>query len=235
LVGAIKGYTEAEKMDLFQDILAQGRKSLSEHESKQFLASYGIPATREVLVSAPSDLIQACKAIGYPLVMKGCSPHLTHKTERGAVRVDIRNDDEALRAFTEIKGSMGPQDGDVLVQELVAGKRELMAGLTRDPQFGPCVMFGLGGIFTEILKDVAFRVAPLEPRDALDMMTQIRARRILEATRGMEAVDLDALGSILIAVGQIGLENPRIQEIDINPLIIRDSRPVAVDALVVLN
>jgi len=222
-------------MDSFHHILAQGRTVLSEHESKQFLASYGIPATTEVVISEPSQLISACKEIGYPVVLKGCSSQLSHKTERGAVKVDIRSDDEALRAFTEIKRSMDLQEGGVLVQELVKGKRELMAGLTRDPQFGPCVMFGLGGIFTEILKDVAFRVAPLEPRDAMDMLTQIRGRRILEAARGMEAVDLEAMASILIAVGQIGLENPRIQEIDINPLIIRHGKPVAVDALVVLN
>jgi acetyl-CoA synthetase (ADP-forming) len=208
---------------------------LSEHESKEFLASYGIPATREILINGPSELMRACTEIGYPLVLKGCSPQLSHKTERGAVKVDIRSDDEALKAFTEIKKSMDSQEGGVLVQELVTGKRELMAGLTRDPQFGPCVMFGLGGIFTEILKDVAFRVAPLEPRDAMDMMTQIRGRRILEATRGMEAVDLEAMASILITVGRIGLDNPRIEEIDINPLIIRNGRPVAVDALVVLN
>ncbi len=218
-----------------QHILVQGRQTLSEHESKQFLASYGIPTTREVLINKPSELSSACKEIGYPLVLKGCSPQLSHKTERGAVRVDIRTDDEALKAFTDIKRSMDSQEGDVLIQELVTGKRELMVGLTRDPQFGPCVMFGLGGIFTEILKDVVFRVAPLELRDARDMMSQIRGSRILEATRGMEPVDLEAMASILITVGRIGLENPRIQEIDINPLIIRNGSPVAVDALVVLN
>ncbi|MDQ7781288.1 MAG: acetate--CoA ligase family protein [Desulfomonilaceae bacterium] len=222
-------------MDSIQNILAQGRKTLSEHESKQFLASFGIPAAREILVGDTADLVTACKDIGYPLVLKGCSPHLSHKTERGAVRVDIRNEEEALQAFDEIKRSMAPDEVSVLVQELISGTRELMVGLTRDPQFGPCVMFGLGGILTEILKDVAFRVAPLEPGDAMDMMMQIRGRRILEAIRGMEAVDLDAMASILMTVGQIGLENPRIQEIDINPLIIRSGRPVAVDALVVLN
>ncbi|MFH1112451.1 MAG: acetate--CoA ligase family protein [Pseudomonadota bacterium] len=222
-------------MDSIRHLLAQGGRTLSEHESKQILASYGIPAARELLVHNTADLLAACKEIGYPVVLKACSPQLSHKTERGAVKVDIRTDNEALKAFTEIKRSMGPHEGGVLVQELVPGKRELMVGLTRDAQFGPCVMFGLGGIFTEILKDVQFRVAPLEPGDAMDMMTRIRGRRILEAARGMQAVDLEAMTSILITVGQIGLENPRIQEIDINPLIIHNGSPVAVDALVVLN
>jgi len=117
---------------------------------------------------------------------------------------------------------------------MVNGQRELVVGLTRDPQFGPCVMFGLGGIFTEILKDTAFRVAPLEKCDALDMMQEIKGRKILEAVRGMEPADLDALSQILINVGRIGIENDQIKEIDINPLILSGARPVAVDALVVL-
>lgn len=222
-------------MDPIQDIIDQGRNVLSEYESKQFLASHGIPITREVLVNDGSDLVAACREIGYPLVLKGCSPHLSHKTEQGIVRVDIRGDEEAAQAYEEIKQGMDSSGGDVLVQEMVRGKRELMVGLTRDAQFGPCVLFGLGGIFTEILKDVAFRVAPLEPRDATDMMKQIKAHRILESVRGMEAVDLDAMTKILITMGRIGLDNPRIQEIDINPLIVRNGKPIAVDALVVLN
>ena len=222
-------------MESIQHIISQGRNVLSEYESKQFLASYGIPITHEMLVTAASDLTAACREIGYPVVLKGCSPDLSHKTEQGIVRVDIRSDDEAGVAYTEIKKSLNSHGGDVLVQEMVKGKRELMVGMTRDPQFGPCVMFGLGGIFTEILKDVSFRVAPLEPRDAMDMMHDIRGNKILGAVRGMEAVDLDAMSTILTTVGRIGFENLQIKEIDINPLIIRKGRPVAVDALVVLS
>ena len=110
-----------------------------------------------------------------------------------------------------------------------------MVGLTRDPQFGPCVMFGLGGIFTEILKDVSFRVAPLEKRDAIDMMREIRGNKILDAVRGMDAADLDQLSDILINIGKIGLEQEHVKEIDINPLILTGSKSVAVDALVVLD
>jgi len=123
----------------------------------------------------------------------------------------------------------------VLVQEMIKGQRELVVGLTRDPQFGPCVMFGLGGIFTEILKDISFRVAPLEKHDALEMMREIKGHKILDAVRGMPAADIDALADILIAVGRIGLENDDVKEIDINPLILQGSKPVAVDALVVLD
>lgn len=110
-----------------------------------------------------------------------------------------------------------------------------MTGLTRDAQFGPCVMFGLGGIFTEILQDISFRVAPIEKSEVLDMMDEIKARKILEAFRGMPAVELDQLANIVIKVGRIGLDEAKVKEIDINPIIISGSRPVAVDALIVLN
>jgi acetyl-CoA synthetase (ADP-forming) len=118
---------------------------------------------------------------------------------------------------------------------MVRGSRELVVGMTRDPQFGPCVMFGLGGIYTEILRDVSFRVAPLEKRDALQMTQEIRGRKILESVRGMPPADMEALCRILIQVGQIGMEHGAIKEIDINPLILSGSQPVAVDALVILR
>jgi succinyl-CoA synthetase beta subunit len=221
-------------MEIIEKAIKQRRKTLSEHESKQLLSLYDIPVTREILIEDIKDLPGAVDEIGFPLVMKGNSSSITHKTEKGLIRVDIRNEKEARAAFTEIMGKMQGEGEGVLVQELVKGQRELVVGLTRDPQFGPCVMFGLGGIFTEILKDIAFRVAPLEKRDALDMMQEIKGRKILESVRGMEAADLDSLSQILINVGRIGLENEQVKEIDINPLILKGARPVAVDALVIL-
>ncbi len=222
-------------MKLINTALNEGRSTLSEYESKQLLASYRIPVTQEVLVNNLADLPEATRKIGYPLVMKGCAAQLAHKTEKGLIRVDVRNEDEAQSAFDEIMAAMNDADRAVLVQQMVKGPRELVVGLTRDPQFGPCVMFGLGGIFTEVLKDTAFRVAPLEKRDALEMMQEIKAHKILQAVRGMAAADKDMLAEILITVGRIGIENEAIKEIDINPVIISDGKPVAVDALVVLG
>ena len=221
-------------MEIIERAWKEGRNTLSEFESKQVLAAHGIPVTKEILVNDLKGLMDAARKIGYPLVLKGCSSDIAHKTEKGLIRVDIRNEGEAKSAFEEIVANMGT-DAGVLVQEMVKGQRELVIGLTRDPQFGPCVMFGLGGIFTEILKDISFRVAPLEKRDALDMMREIRGHKILEAVRGMEAADLDTLSDILIKVGRIGLENETVKEIDINPVIISGNKPVAVDALVVLE
>ena len=222
-------------MKIIDVAIKRGQTALSEFESKQLLASYGIPVTREALVENEENLIKTSFDIGYPVVLKGCSPDITHKTEKGLVRVDIRNGDEAKDAFNEIIVGMNGNEKTVLVQEMIKGKRELVAGLTRDAQFGPCVMFGLGGIFTEILKDISFRIAPLEKRDALEMMQEIKGRKILDSIRGMDAADLDILADILIALGRIGLENENIKEIDINPLILSSGKPVAVDALVVLR
>ena len=222
-------------MKIIDDALNEGRFRLSEYESKLVLASYGLPVTDEELAKNHEELLEAAAKIGYPLVIKGCSADIAHKTEKGLIRVDVRNDEEAIAAFEDIMAGMNGPNKAVLVQQLIKGQRELVIGLTRDPQFGPCVMFGLGGIFTEILEDTVFRVAPLEKFDALDMMQEIKSHKILDAVRGLEAVDRDLLAEMLIAVGSIGIENKIIKEIDINPVIISGGKPVAVDALLVLE
>ena len=221
-------------MKIIKKALEEGQSTLSEYESKQVLSAYGIPVTKELLVNDPKGFTSAARKIGYPLVLKGCASEIAHKTEKGLIKVDLRNEEEGTSAFEEIRTLIGT-DAGILVQEMVKGQRELVIGLTRDPQFGPCVMFGLGGIFTEILKDISFRVAPLEKRDALEMMREIKGHKILEAVRGMPAADMDMLADILINVGRIGLENEAVKEIDINPVIISGNKPVAVDALVVLE
>jgi acyl-CoA synthetase (NDP forming) len=222
-------------VEIIRKALEEARTTLSEHESKELLRSYEIPVTREIEANDQKGLVEAIREIGFPLVIKACGPKLSHKTERGLVRVDIRSPEEATAAFDKIMNEVKDDGGSVLVQEMVKGQRELVIGLTRDPQFGPCVMFGLGGIFTEVLKDISFRVAPIETYDALEMMREIKARKILEAVRGMPPADLDQLADILIKVGNIGIEQEHIKEIDINPVILAGSQPVAVDALVVLN
>jgi acetyl-CoA synthetase (ADP-forming) len=224
-----------ETLDIIQKAIEEGRTILSEYESKEVLRAYDIPVTKETEVGDEKTLLKAIRDIGFPLVLKGSGADLSHKTERGLVRVDIRNEQEAKTAFQGIMDELKDNGGRVLVQEMVKGERELVVGLTYDDQFGPCVMFGLGGIFTEILKDIAFRVAPLEKRDALEMMQEIKARKILDSVRGMPAADLDKLCDILIKVGTIGLEQEAIKEIDINPVILSGDSPVAVDALVVLK
>ncbi|RLA98483.1 MAG: carboxylate--amine ligase [Deltaproteobacteria bacterium] len=222
-------------MKIIDDAINKGIKTLSEHASKEVLKSYSVPVTEEYLAKDVEEAIKYAQKIGYPVVLKGSSSTLTHKTEMNLVEVGIKDEESLVEAFNAIEKRGGSQLDGILVQEMIKGERELVAGLTRDPQFGPCVMFGLGGIFTEVLKDVTFRVAPLERYDAYEMMDEIKAKKILDEFRGKPAVDREKLADILINLGRIGLEHEEVAEIDINPLIIKDSMPVAVDALIVLR
>ena len=222
-------------MDILKMAIERGQKTLSEHESKLFLKNYGIPVTREEMATSKDDAVKLAKNIGYPVVLKGNTPELTHKTEMNVIELNLKSDDDVKTAYDRIMGTGVVPEGGVLVQEMIRGERELVIGLVRDAQFGPCVMFGLGGIYTEILKDVSFRVAPLTEYDALQMMDEIRAKKILDAFRGKPAVDKKLLAKLLISVGQIGLDHDEINEIDINPIIISGNKPVAVDALIILK
>lgn len=223
-------------MELLEKALKKKQSTLSEYDSKQLLQSYGVPVTREYLVRSAKEAVAKAAELGYPVVLKGCAAALAHKTESDLVRLALADAKAVRRAFKEIKANAGMKLDGVLVQEMVKGQRELVVGLIRDAQFGPCVMFGLGGIYTEILRDVSFRVAPLEKRDALEMMDEIKGKKILDAFRGMEPADKETLAQALIALGEIGLQHPQVKEIDVNPLILKKSgEPVAVDALVVLE
>ena len=222
-------------MKLIEDALKRGAKSLSEYESKLLLAEYGIPITREGIVTTAEDAVKKAAEIGFPVVLKGSGEAISHKTEMNLISLNLKDEEDVRQAFKELTTNPKAKVKEVLVQQMVKGDRELMVGLTRDSQFGPCVMYGLGGIFTEILEDVAFRVAPLSHWDAMDMMNDIKGKKILEAFRGKPAVDREALADILLAVGQIGLDHEKVHEIDMNPLKLIDGKPVAVDALVVFE
>lgn len=217
--------------------IERGQSSLSEHESKLLLEKYDIPTAREKLATSADEAVSAANEIGYPVVLKAEGPDIAHKTERQLVAVGLRDDDDVRDAYDTIMKNLGdtPSDG-ALVQAMVKGERELVIGLVRDPQFGPCVMFGLGGIFTEVLKDTSFRVAPITEDDAMQMMDDIRAKAILGPVRGMKPADKPKLAKALVGLGRIGLEQEAVGEIDVNPLIISaDGEPVAVDALVILS
>jgi acetyl-CoA synthetase (ADP-forming) len=222
-------------MSTLKTLLQDGGRNLSEYESKKVLASYNIPVVNEVLLNDVGDLREAAGQIGFPMVLKACSPEIIHKTEKGLVQIGITNLNEAKSAYDFIIEGMEKTEGQVLAQKMVQGKRELVVGLIRDPQFGPCVMFGLGGIFTEVLEDVLFRIAPVSRSDAMDLMEDIRGKKILDSFRGMPPVDRDLLADIIIAVGKIGIDHDMVQEIDINPLIISEGKPIAVDAAIILK
>lgn len=221
--------------EIIHNALAQNRKKLSEYESAGLMSSVGIPMAKGILAADYAEVQKAAKEIGYPMVLKACSPEVSHKTESGLVAVNLKNKTDLKAAFEKISKASPDKKGGFLVQEMVKGERELVIGMIRDPQFGPCAMFGLGGIFTEIRGEVTFRPAPLNETDAREMIGEIKAAKMLEAVRGLPAVDMSSLIQYLIAVSKIGLEYEEIQAIDINPLIVRGSSPIGVDALVVLH
>ncbi len=221
-------------MDIINKAVENRQKCLSEYDSKKVLEAAGIMITREQLVRTKDEAQAAANEIGYPVVLKGCSHTLTHKTEMGMVKLGINNDESLLKAYDEITAVDIELDG-VLIQEMINGTREFVIGLHRDPQFGPCVMFGLGGIFTEVLKDATFRVAPLTEEDASEMIDEIKAKALLGSFRGDVAVDTAKIIKALVGIGELGVNFSSVTEIDVNPLIISDGIPVAVDGLVVLG
>ncbi|MBP7583670.1 MAG: acetate--CoA ligase family protein [Spirochaetes bacterium] len=216
---------------------AMGRKqrALSEYDSKSLIHSAGVSTVREKLARSREEALLFAKEFGYPVVLKGCSERLLHKTEKGMVKLNLGSAEAVGAAWDDITGKDDIGLDGVLVQEQVRGDREFVMGLIRDPQFGPCVMFGLGGIFTEVLKDASFRVAPLSEFDAEEMLEEISARDMLDEFRGSPAVDRDQLVKALVGLGDLAMQYPDIAEIDINPVIVAGNKPVAVDALVVLN
>jgi succinyl-CoA synthetase beta subunit len=222
--------------DLIRAALDRGQPTLSEYESKKLLSLYGIPITREKLSRGADEAVSAAAGLGFPVVLKACAPELMHKSERGCIELNLSNERDVREAYGRIVNRVDLELEGVLVQEMVPGQRELVIGLTRDPQFGPCVMLGIGGIMTEVFEDTAFRMAPFGKSEAKDMTEELRFKAILGAFRGQRPVDMDMLCRTLIAVGQIGLELETVSELDINPMIITpEGGVVAVDALVVLR
>ena len=221
-------------MNIIQEALARGQLVLNEYDSKRFLSHFGIPVSREAIAPNADLAAKEAAEIGFPIVLKACGTHLTHKTEAGGVVLNLRNEEEVKKESQHLLKIEGCEM--LLVQEMIMGDRELVCGLTRDTQFGPCVMFGLGGVLTEVLEDVVFRIAPLTPWDVKEMVQEIRSRKILDPFRGEPAVDLEVLSQTLVALGEIGLQYKEVVDVDINPLKIRrNGKPVSVDALVVLK
>ena len=225
-----------EPKEIIEAALDRGQTALSEYESKQLLEAFGVPITREALAVNEEEAVAHAQELGYPVVLKGCSPRLMHKSDQGWIELNVDNEDRVRRTFQRfVRQAEPPLDG-VLVQERVSGPRELVIGMNRDPQFGVCVMLGLGGVMTEIFKDTVFRVAPFDVLEARDMAEELRSKALLGSFRGQAPADLDALCEALMAVGKLGMELEAVTELDANPVIIDpQGRVVAVDALVVLG
>lgn len=210
-------------------------KSLSESESKQLLADYGIPFVETVTAPDIAAAVRVAGELKFPVVLKGNGAKFTHKSEQGLVRLNLTTAAQVSQAAEEIAAVAGADLEGYIVQPMLAGKREFVAGLLRDPLFGPIVMFGLGGVFTEALTDVVFRAAPLDAIEAESMLEEIFAAKLLGNFRGEKAADRGTLILCLLGLAQLAIDRPDVAEVDINPLLVGPQGQVnAVDALVVL-
>jgi succinyl-CoA synthetase beta subunit len=210
--------------------------TLSEAESKAVLAPFGVPFLDERLVDTPEAAVDAAAAIGGPVVAKLCGDGIAHKTERGLVRLGLSGPDDVRTAATELLAAARPDDGpvQVLVAPMVRATRELIAGVTVDAQFGPTVVLGVGGILAEAVADAVVRLVPIREVDAEDMLDDLATQALLGPFRGEPAVDRRAVVAVLLALSEAAERVPGLTAVDLNPLMIVDGRPVAVDALVEL-
>jgi len=208
-----------------------GRKVLTENEVKSLLKEYNIPTTEYVLVKNEKDLKKI--SLPYPLVMKICSPKYTHKTDVGGVKLGIKSEDELVKVYKDFQKKFAGEN--FIIETMEKPGVEAIVGLVHDPTFGLSIMFGLGGIFTEIFKDVVFRVLPIDRKDAEDMMSEIKSRKILGGFRGIK-VSRDALINILLNVSNLGVDfQNSIKEMDLNPVFLREKDAVVVDARMIIK
>lgn len=227
---------EKNGVDLIKKAINEGRSTLTEAESKDILKAYGVPVVNEMVVSTVKEALAQAKVLGFPIVLKGLGKKLTHKTEQGLVKLNLTSLKNLRRACREIKESAGADLEGYLLQPMIKGRREFVAGLVRDAQFGPVLMFGLGGIFTEAIGDVVFRIAPLNEKQAQCMIEELLSKKILGHFRGESAANEKQLIDVLMGLSRLALEHTGVKEVDINPLIIGpDGAVTAVDALVVLG
>jgi acyl-CoA synthetase (NDP forming) len=221
--------------DAVEHLLKDRSGVLDEYDSKVVLEVCNIPVTREhVVASSEAACDLAVSRIPFPVVMKGLVPDSVHKTEAGLVKLNLTSTSQVKAAFEDLKQGMDGR-GKILIQEQIMGELELIAGMVRDPQFGPCVMVGLGGVMAEVLDDAVFGVASLTHEDALGLLDRLKHQSLLDGFRGAVAVDRDTLANSLSALGQLAMDYPQVKEIDVNPLIISQGKPIAVDASIILD
>lgn len=212
---------------------------MDEHDSKKLFSKYGIRITKEFVAKDKQEAASYAGKIGFPVVMKVLSSDIVHKTEAGGVILNIHNSDDVLKAYDLIMKNVGKSNPHadikgVVVEEQVKG-HELIVGAKKDPQFGPVLMVGLGGIFVEVMKDVSFRVVPITEKDADEMLRELKSFPVLEGVRGKSKANLKMLKSALLGVSKLLEDNLQIEELDINPLVVDDKHAVAADARIIVS
>jgi len=219
---------------------ADKRTLLTEVESKDILEEAGIPTARARLASSAQQAAEIAQEIGFPVALKIVSPDISHKSDIGGVKLGLKTTEEVTAAFDEIiaaaeKAQPKAKVDGVSVQQMARPGVEVIMGMTQDPQFGPVLMFGLGGIFVEVLKDVSFRLVPIAARDARQMVQEIKGHPLLEGYRGQEPADIEALERLLLRLSDFIEKHPEISELDLNPIFAYKDGALAVDARIVLS
>ena len=236
---------EAKK--IFKTALDEGRTFVLEHEAKDIMKAYGIPIPAYDTAVTADEAVEKSKAIGYPVVLKILSKDVLHKSDAGGVKINLKNDDEVRKAFTEImenakkygkeKGIEVDLSRGVFISDFADMGTEIIVGVTKDPQFGHALMAGLGGIFVEVLKDVSFRLIPFSEKDAREMLKELKAYKILEGIRGEPERDIESLIGVMLSVSKMITENPEIAELDCNPTFVyeKGKGTLVVDARILIG
>ena len=225
---------------IIESAYSKGRTALLEHESMEVLSAYDIPGNVYKIAKSSEEAVNAAKEMGFPVVAKIVSPDILHKSDAGGVKLNLKSENEVKDAYDEIikNAKNYKSDAEIIginIQPFAKeGIAELIIGLTTDPQFGPALMFGLGGIFVEIYKDVSFRVCPITEYDAKEMIHEIQAFPILDGFRGRPKADIETLVDLLLKVSKLAMDHPQVDQLDLNPVIVYDDGVAIVDARIIL-
>lgn len=235
-----KGLADMKVSQIFTEVKKEGRKNLLEPEAKTVCMEYGIPVTKFKVAETVDEAVRCADEIGYPVVLKIVSPDIIHKSDAGGVVVNLKTPAEVRKAYQKILENAKKYKADaeiigILVQEMAPESTEVIVGATKDPQFGPALMFGLGGVFVEILKDVTFRIAPITKREAEEMIREVKAYPVLKGYRGQPAADMHAIVQILLNTSKLVTEHREIKELDLNPIMVYGKGAKTVDARIILE
>ena len=228
------------KFPIFDQVKKEGRSILTEFESKKILKQAGISMVETKLAKTQKEAVSLSQKMGFPVALKITSPEVIHKSDSGGVKLSINSVAEVKKAYDEILKKVRKQYPDAIihgvsVQKMAPPGTEVIVGSSKDPQFGPVIMFGLGGIFVELFKDVSFRVIPVERRDAQEMIKEIKGYPLLQGYRGKEPANISALVEIILKISKLIEENPQIKELELNPIFAYKNKAVAVDARIILE
>ncbi len=232
--------TDQKKSQIFSQAHQEGRKYLLETEAKTVCIEYGIPVTKFQLAKNEGEAVEFAEKIGYPIVLKIVSPDIIHKSDVGGVVVNLRNASEVRSAYKQILANVRKHKAKakivgILVQEMAPSSTEVIVGAIKDPQFGPTLMFGLGGVFVEVLKDVTFRIAPITEDEAREMISEVKAYPLLKGYRNTPPADIDAIVKILLKTSQLVMDHQEIKELDLNPIMVYEKGAKVVDARIILE